>query len=191
MLYSTLEEAYPAANNTSRNKRKKEKVEETPVYKPECSPLQVPEYKLPIDSSSMDSFKKAIDVSLNTVINQSMPLLNSSNINTVEPYDYDEYDAYLNINNIETNKMDNSPIYRTTPLLGDYLKSLRNNYDKLYPNQGIKIDNIEHFTNSSSNKITVDVNLYNLFLFIFIGIIIILLCDQITKLAIIIANKNI
>ena len=45
MLYSTLEEAYPAANNTSRNKRKKEKVEETHVYKPESSPLQVPEYK--------------------------------------------------------------------------------------------------------------------------------------------------
>jgi len=191
MLYSTLEEAYPVANNTSKNKKKKEKIEEPPPYKSDCSPLQVPEYKLPIDSNSMDSFKKAIDVSLNTVVNQTMPLLNTSNVNDVEPYDYDEYDAYLNISNVETNRMDNSPLYKTSPLLGDYLKSLRKNYDKLYPKQGIKIDNIEHFTNSSSNKIKVDVNLYNLFLFIFIGIIIILLCDQITKLAIIIANKNI
>ena len=57
----------------------------------------------------------------------------------------------------------------------------------------IKINDIEQFTNYIANKnnIKVDINLYNLFLFIFIGIVIILLCDQITKLAIIVANKNI
>jgi hypothetical protein len=60
-------------------------------------------------------------------------------------------------------------------------------------NQSIKINDIEQFTNfiNNANNIKVDINLYNLFLFIFIGIIIILLCDQITKLAIIVANKNI
>jgi len=158
-----LKNAYPEANNyTSKNKKKKEKEEQKPpVYKQECSPLQVPDYKLPIDSSAMDTLKKAIDVSLNPATNQILP--NSSNIDIVTPYDYDEYDAYLNISNVVTNKIDNSPLYRTTPALVDYLKSIRDNYDKLYPNQSIKLANVEHFTNFPSNKIKVDVNLYNLF----------------------------
>jgi hypothetical protein len=40
-----------------------------------------------------------------------------------------------------------------------------------------------------ANNFKVDVNLYNLFLFIFLGIIIILLIDQITKLTILSANN--
>jgi len=193
MLYSTLEEAYPAANNmANKNKKKKEK-EEEPQQKAnvkDCSPLQVPEYKLPIDSNSMNEFKKAVDVSLNT--NKDQALINNFNTSDVKPYDdFDEYDLYLNISNVQTNRLDNSPEYRTTPLLIDYLKSLRDNYDKVHTRQAIKIDNIEHFTNYPTNKMKVDVNLYNLFLFMFIGIIIILLCDQITKLAVVIASKNI
>uniref|UniRef100_A0A6C0CFT4 Uncharacterized protein n=1 Tax=viral metagenome TaxID=1070528 RepID=A0A6C0CFT4_9ZZZZ len=197
MLYSTLEEAYPIANNMSnKNKKKKEKQDEDPQLiqsNQQCSPLQVPEYKLPIDSNSLNSFKKAIDVSLNTNKIMDQPVKNTSDNFNVEPYDYDEYDAYLNItsNNIQTNRIDNSPQYRTTPSLLDYLKTLRDNYDKIHTQQAIKVDNVEHFTNYPSNKMKVDVNLYNLFLFMFIGIIIILLCDQITKLAIVIASKNI
>ena len=197
MLYSTLEEAYPIANNMSnKNKKKKEKQDEDPQpiqSNQQCSPLQVPEYTLPIDSNSLNSFKKAIDVSLNTNNVMDQPVKNTSDNFNVEPYDYDEYDAYLNItsNNIQTNRIDNSPQYRTTPSLLDYLKTLRDNYDKIHTQQAIKVDNVEHFTNYPSNKMKVDVNLYNLFLFMFIGIIIILLCDQITKLAIVIASKNI
>ena len=41
--------------------------------------------------------------------------------------------------------------------------------------------NIEQFSNNN-NSLKVDINLYNLFLFIFLGIVIILLIDQITKL---------
>jgi len=202
MLYSTLEEAYPTANNMSnKNKKKKEKQDEEPQPQPQqpfnnqqCSPLQVPEYQLPIDSNALNSFKNVIDISLNTT-NKIMDQVvkNTSDNFNVEPYDYDEYDAYLNItsSNIQTNRIDNSPQYRTTPTLLNYLKTLRDNYDKIHTRQAIKIDNVEHFTNYPSNKMKVDVNLYNLFLFMFIGIIIILLCDQITKLAIVIASKNI
>jgi hypothetical protein len=112
---------------------------------------------------------------------------------SIKPFDYDEYDAYLNINDIKTNNRDETPQYRTTPFLEDYLKNLRNNFKEPIAEQGIKINDIEQFTNYIANKnnIKVDINLYNLFLFIFIGIVIILLCDQITKLAIIVANKNI
>jgi hypothetical protein len=111
----------------------------------------------------------------------------------IKPYDYDEYDAYLSINDIQTNNKDETPEYRTTPFIEDYLKDLRNNFKTPVVQQGLKLNDVEQFTNyiNNANNIKVDINLYNLFLFIFIGIVIILLCDQITKLAIIVANKNI
>jgi hypothetical protein len=148
-----------------------------------CTPLQVPEYHLPVDSNSKNAFKKALETSLS----------DSGKVNidkfTIRPYDYDEYNAYTNIVNVNTNNKDTTPEYRTTPFLEEYLKSLRDNFKKPIKEQGIKINDIEQFTNYS-NKLRVDINLYNLFLFIFIGIVIILLCEQITRLAICIANKN-
>ena len=190
MLYATLDEAYPNYISNVKTKKKKNNEEtfindygresecyykkmgidmptcktgETFANKNDCAPLQVPEYKLPIDPEKY----------------------------SIKPYDFDEYDAYLNIHDITTNNKDPTPEYRTTPFLEDYLKSLRDNFKRTADNQeGLKINNIEQFTNYNRN-FKVDVNLYNLFLFIFIGIIVILLCDQITKLAVVIANKNI
>ena len=160
------------------------------MVKKDCSPLQPPEYKLPIDSNSKNAFNKALETSLNTnIFDKNMP-----DKFAIKPYDYDEYDAYLNISSdIKTNNKDETPEYRTTPFLEDYLKNLRDNFKTPVKDQGFKINDIEQFTNyiNNANNIKVDINLYNLFLFIFIGIIIILLCDQITKLAIIVANKNI
>jgi len=148
-----------------------------------CSPLQVPNYEYPVDSNSQKAYKKAIETSL--LDSGSFKVDNFS----IKPYDFDEYDAYLNINDINTNNKDTSPEYRTTPYLADYLKNLRDTFKKK-EEKIIRVNDIEQFTNNSNN-IKVDVNLYNLFLFIFIGIIIILLCDQITRLAIIIAKKSI
>lgn len=216
MLYATLDEAYPNYVSNISNKKKKKIVQneetfindygresecyykkmgidmptckenETFANKKECSPLQVPEYKLPIDTNSQNAFNKALEVSLkeNKVEN------NYPEKYSIKPYDFDEYDAYLNINDINTNNKDTSQEYRTTPFLEEYLKSLRDNFKKSSVQQGLKVNNIEQFTNYNRN-LKVDVNLYNLFLFIFIGIVVILLCDQITKLAIVIANKNI
>jgi hypothetical protein len=160
------------------------------MVKKDCSPLQPPTYTLPIDSNSQNAFKKAVDISLNPNLEHK----NDPDKYAIKPYDYDEYDAYLSINDINTNNRDETPEYRTTPFLEDYLKNLRNNFKTASSEkQGIKINDVEQFTNfiNNVNNIKVDINLYNLFLFIFIGIVIILLCDQITKLAIIVANKNI
>jgi hypothetical protein len=159
------------------------------MVKKDCSPLQPPVYTLPIDSNAQNAFKKAVETSLNTNIFEK----NKPDKFSIKPYDYDEYDAYLSINDIQTNNKDETPEYRTTPFIEDYLKDLRNNFKTPVVEQGIKINDVEQFTNfiNNTNNIKVDINLYNLFLFIFIGIIIILLCDQITKLAIIVANKNI
>jgi hypothetical protein len=146
-----------------------------------CSPLQVPNYDVPVDSKSQKAFKKAMETSLMDAGQVQIDKF------SIKPYDFDEYDAYLNINNINTNSKDFTNEYKTTPFLEEYLKSLRTNFNK---KENIRINDIEQFTNYSKN-LKVDINLYNLFLFIFIGIILILLCDQITKLSIVIANKNI
>jgi len=148
-----------------------------------CSPLQAPNYEYPIDSNSEKAYKKAVETSLLDTGNFKVDKF------SIKPYDFDEYDAYLNISDITTNNKDTSPEYRTTPYLAEYLKNLRDNFKKK-EEQIIRVNDIEQFTNFSNN-IKVDVNLYNLFLFIFIGIVIILLCDQITRLAIIIAKKSI
>jgi len=154
-----------------------------------CSPLQVPEYKLPIKRIDYDKTKRIVESSLTN--NNSRDDNITMNKYSIKPYDYDEYDAYLNINDITTNNIDNSPEYRTTPLLKDYLLSLRNNFKKNREN--VKLENVEQFMNySGKKKITVDINIYNLLLFMFIGIVILILCDQVVKLAVIIAkNKNI
>lgn len=152
-----------------------------------CTPLQLPVYKLPIKKDDDKKYSKVIE---NAINNNNLRDDNiTKNKYSIKPYDFDEYDAYLNINDIETNNIDNTPEYRTTPLLKDYLMNLR---DKFKEKKGaIQLENIEQFTNYNK-KITVDINIYNLLLFMFIGIIILILCDQVIKLAIIIANnKNI
>jgi hypothetical protein len=179
------------SNNTNNNTNTKDSDNDSyasyaSMVKNDCSPIQPPVYTLPIDSNSKKAFNKAIETSLNTNINET----NKPDKFSIKPFDYDEYDAYLNIHDVNTNNKDATVEYRTTPFLEEYLKTLRDNFKSPIVEQGLKLNDIEQFTNYNSN-IKVDVNLYNLFLFIFIGIIIILLCEQITRLAIILANKNI
>ena len=155
-----------------------------------CKPLQAPEYKLPIDSNSKKNYQKAIKSAL-----LDTGFIDDFKKDGVKPYDFDEMDAYLHVNNIKTNNRDSTPEYRTTPFLEEYLIGLRDNFKKPLSKSYDKYPNIEQFTNNNknikniANNFKVDVNLYNLFLFIFLGIIIILLIDQITKLTILSVNK--
>ena len=96
----------------------------------------------------------------------------------IKSFDFDEMDAYLNVTDINTNNSDRSSEYRTTPFLIEYLKSLRDNINN--NSNADKTLNIEQFSNHNSS-LKFD---NNLILFMFMGIIIILLIDQITKLAI-------
>ena len=151
-----------------------------------CKPLQAPEYKLPLDSNSIKKYQKAIKTSL-----LDTGFVDDFKKDGVKPYDFDEMDAYLHVSDIKTNNKDSTPEYRTTPFLEEYLIGLRDNFKKPLSKSYDKYPNIEQFTNNKkiANNFKVDVNLYNLFLFIFLGIIIILLIDQITKLTILSANN--
>jgi hypothetical protein len=172
--FALIEDAFP---NDDKYKLKKQS--QTKASKTDCSPIQAPIYSTPICDTSQTSYQKAIETSLN-----STPK-NDFKKDGIKAYDYDEMDAYLNISGIDlkTNNRDNSDEYRTTPFLLDYLKGLKENLNKNHMIPDKTLD-IEQFTNFFDNKnnLKVDVNLYNLFLFIFLGIIIILLVHQITQL---------
>ena len=168
--FASIEDAFP---NDDKKKRPIKK-----VVNNDCKPLQAPNYELPV-CENKEFIKKVVDTSLNPPTTPQP----SFNKDGIKAYDFDEYDAYLSINNIKTNNQDSSLEYRTTPFLADYLKNLRMNFKKDVKEGSDKPANIEQFTNMNMNtNIKVDVNLYNLFLFIFLGIIIILLIHQITLL---------
>lgn len=168
--FASIEDAFP---NDDKKKKLIKKIANS-----ECKPLQAPNYESPV-CDNKDIMKKVIDTSLNPPVNK-----NDINKNGIKSYDFDEYDAYLSISDIKTNNQDNSKEYRTTPFLADYLKNLKMNFDKDIKNATDIPSNIEQFTNMNLNNtsIKIDVNLYNLLLFIFLGIIIILLIHQITIL---------
>jgi len=161
--FSLLDEAYP---NDDKIQKKKKKNDDKDT-KEQCKPLESPSYTNP-NLCADESVKKFINI-LDMTDND-----NNYKKDGIRGYDYDEMDAYLTVSDIKTNNTDKTEEYRTTSFLANYLKSLRDNFKT---NQ---VENIEQFTNM--NNIKIDVNLYNLFLFIFLGIVIIILIDQISKL---------
>jgi len=171
--FSLLDEAYPNDDKTIIKKKKRTDDKES------CKPLQAPPYTIP-NPCADESVKKFINV-LDMTDNKHK---NNYKKDGIKGYDYDEMDAYLTVSDIKTNNQDTSAEYRTTPFLADYLKSLRINFNKPLSKSTDIYQNIEQFTNLNGNlnNLKVDVNLYNLFLFIFLGIVIIVLIDQITKL---------
>lgn len=170
--FSLLDEAFP--NDDKAIKKNKKKVNDDNNNE-KCKPIQAPPYKIPLNCDN--NAKKIMDVNLDENIKKS----NYKN-DGIKAFDYDEMDAYISVSNLGDNS-DKSEEYRTTPFLADYLKNLRDNLDKNISNSNDNYKNIEQFTNiDSKTSIKIDVNLYNLFLFIFLGIVIILLIDQITKL---------
>ena len=180
--FANIDEAFPNDDKLKNKKAKKDISEFTDMNEIktttlECAPLQAPIYEPP-KCNNTTSYQKAIETSLN-----SFPeIVNKYPNDGIKAYDFDELDAYLKVNDIKTNNIDNSPEYRTTPFLADYLKTLRDNFNKPISKAQDKFINIEQFTNVDNGNIKVDINLYNLFLFMFLGIIIILLIHQINQL---------
>ena len=167
--FSLLDEAYPNDDKTIIKKKKRTDDKES------CKPLQAPPYTIP-NPCADESVKKFINV-LDMTDNKPK---NNYKKDGIKGYDYDEMDAYLTVSDIKTNNTDKTEEYRTTPFLANYLRSLKDNFKKPVSSSTDIYQNIEQFTNM--NNIKIDVNLYNLFLFIFLGIVIIVLIDQITKL---------
>lgn len=173
--FALLDDAFP---NEDKTLKKQKKPISKPSHSNDCKPLQAPIYEIPNTCDEKNNFNKTLNIALG-----DGKFKDDFKKDAIKGYDFDEMDAYLNINNINTNNKDTTSEYRTTPFLASYLNELKTQMPSKSYSQGTdRTINIEQFTNGSNLK--VDVNLYNLFLFIFLGIIIILLVDQITKLAI-------
>jgi len=183
--FSLLDEAFPNEDKTSLKKKanKKENQSKEPAKEGrDCSPIQAPIYEIPNTCDNKQVFANVMNDSMKS----DYLIKNDYKKDGIKAFDFDEMDAYLNVNNINTNNSDRSPEYRTTPYLLDYLKSLKENLNtNEYSKTSDKTLNIEQFTgfnnNSKSNFLNID---NNLILFMFMGIILILLIDQITRLAI-------
>lgn len=179
--FSLLDEAFPNDDKMNIKKKKKNDDKDQKDQKENtCKPLQAPTYIMPSMCDNTSTFRKVISDSMNETLGKD-----DLKKKGIRAYDYDEMDAYLSVNNIKTNNIDSSNEYRTTPFLADYLKSLRDNFKKPMSKATDNYENIEQFTNLTeglTNNVKIDINLYNLFLFIFLGIVIIVLIDQITKL---------
>lgn len=175
--FALLDDAFPNEDKTAKKLKKISKQ----LSASDCKSIQAPAYIVP--QACDNTHSKAMNISLN-----DGKFKDDFKKDAIKPFDFDEMDAYLNVNHIKTNNQDSSSEYRTTPFLADYLKSLKKElYVDKYSKTTDKTLQIEQFSNNMggfNGNIKVDVNLYNLFLFIFLGIIIILLIDQITKLAI-------
>jgi hypothetical protein len=168
--FSLLEEAYP---NDDKSIKKKKKV----IDEEKCKPLQAPPYTIPL---ACDNSSKHHEKVMNDAINTNFKKSDYKK-DGIKAFDYDEMDAYLTVSDIKTNNTDKTEEYRITPFLANYLRTLRDNLNKPINQTNDNYLNIEQFSNNN-NSLKVDINLYNLFLFIFLGIVIILLIDQITKL---------
>ena len=166
--FSLLEEAYP---NDDKSIKKKKKV----IDEEKCKPLQASPYTIPLNCDNSKHHQKVMNDAIQSDLKK--PDFNKDGI---KAYDYDEMDAYLTVSDIKTNNTDKTDEYRITPFLANYLRTLRDNLNNPSDKRTDNNLNIEQFTNNTNMKI--DINLYNLFLFIFLGIVVILLIDQITKL---------
>jgi hypothetical protein len=186
--FSLLDEAFPNEDKTSLKKKSKKEgstSKEGTKEGKDCSPIQAPIYEIPNTCDNKQVFRNVMnDAMKNDYLNK-----NDYKKDGISSFDFDEMDAYLSVNNINTNNQDRSSEYNTTPYLLNYLKSLKDNLNKdEYSKSTDKTLNIEQFSgfmnansNSNSNFLNID---NNLILIMFLGIILILLIDQITRLAI-------
>ena len=185
-----------------------------------CTSLQSPSYNLPISEDSKKKYNEALNTSLNsTNANQiSYEDFNKqSNIKSVEPYYDDDLEKYLNINNfqnainyplnsssnIQTSSQEKQqqPQQPPSQIISNSGQS-KVNYDDIIHTNNKTNNNTSEYTNINNNDLILpknnkksdkDIfykNIINIGLFVFIGIVIILLCDQITEIAINIGMKR-
>lgn len=142
-----------------------------------CEPLQQPTYTIPISNETKNKYNEVYEISLmnnnNNDSNYKFYDETTSKNNNVKPFFDDE--IYSSINEIKNTSND---IIKDDNLNYDnllfILNNIKNNYFTIHDKELKKFYDI----------------LINLSFFIFIGLIIILLCDQITKLSNVIYIKE-
>ena len=156
-----------------------------------CEPLQPPIYKIPVDDKTQKSFNSTYNAYIDTQNTQIKDYTDDSS--EIKPYYSDDLDMYLNYNEDPKSTIPSPTIFQphveTKPQnnneLCEKLKSYQRLFDFIAPPQQVLPP--QQPSIKKQNDYTL---LINIALFIFIGIVIILLCDQITNLAINIGIKR-
>jgi hypothetical protein len=170
--------------------------------KANCSPLQAPNYEYPISDESKKKYQEALKISMNENKPVSYDEFNRRcKMNNIQPYEDDDIDRYLNLNNFK-NDINYQPKQQTDNKTENeqnnkQLSSKKNTdnksetilkpEDKTYVNYNKNVDintDKDKKLELSENKNKLYSTYINIGLFIFIGIAIILLCDQIAEIAI-------
>ena len=186
--FSLLDEAFPNEDKSFLKKKGKKETsppKEETKEKKDCSPIQAPIYEIPNTCDNKQVFMNV----MNDAMKSDYLNKNNHKKDRISSFDFDEMDAYLSVSNINTNNQDRSSEYNTTPYLLNYLKSLKESLNKdEYSKSTDKTLNIEQFSGFMNNNSNTNANFLNidnnLILIMFLGIILILLIDQITRLAI-------
>ena len=170
-----------------------------------CSQLQVPTYNYPVSDDAKKKFKEAIDLSLKENNQVSYDDFNKqSSIKNVQPYYDEDIDKYLNINNFKsildnTAEKEKCPIQQSinpnsidlqSPVTNTVASAASAASASATPNTTPLNSNDTSKPDQSINKKAIYNNYINIGLFIIIGIAIILLCNQITEIAINIGMKK-
>ena len=162
-----------------------------------CSPLQAPTYEYPISEEAKKGYDKALNTALNTTNSNQISydeFNKLSNIKDVKPYYDDDFEQYLDIKNFKNQinyqsssvqSLKEEPV-REEPLppRKEPLKEI------LLPPRDEPLPIKDNSEKNNKKKDQYYKNLINIGLFTFIGIVIILLCDQIAEIAINIGMKK-
>jgi hypothetical protein len=185
---------FPTCNN------KNEKFDNQPsIKKVPCEPLQPPIYKIPVSNETQQSFENTYSTFVDNKNEKikdytSENQIKSKSLNNIKPYMNDDIEMYLNyediFNNINNNNNNNNnkitESFTTKPVIECNNSIKKETCDKLKS----YLSYFEKKQEPKKEEPKVKIDYINILLFIFIGIIIILLCDQIANLAINIGIKR-
>lgn len=166
--YSLLNEAYPIL---------KKKINKNISNVEKCEPIQTPVYSVPISNETKNKYNEIYEVSMmynnNNDSNYKFYDEETSKDNKIKPFFNDEIYTSINDDISKNTNTSNNP----NNINYDNILNVLNNIKKKFTNDDKELKNFYDM-------------LINLSFFIFIGLIIILLCDQITKLSNVIYIKE-
>jgi hypothetical protein len=153
-----------------------------------CSPLQAPPYNIPISDATKEQYAQAMEVALNQPQGATAAEVyprRFANMNTVGGYYDEELENYLSIK--EHSSM---PVHQRTPSVSQNTPQLVSNTPPTIQNTPTTIQNTPTSSHiikqngmiESTDYLQSPQYIMDILLFVGVGILIILLCDQIFKL---------
>jgi len=164
----------------------------SPPQRQQCGSIQAPAYEIPISDAAKEEYSEAMNISLsqeNPNLPAPVPKARTYDMNKVSGYYDEDLEQYLKTNNLNLNSQQLGIPTKPTIQPGETIPLPTPKVDVI--SQSIPYSNKREDTDGLDNKniITKSNNLskidyiVDILLFVLIGILIILLCDQIFRIA--------